>query len=163
MGEIFANRKCWASHRGDCDRTLSREHLISKALFPGSVATVSGFSWCENPQCIGINALTRKFLCKRHNSALSPADEAIAALNLTAGKSGSEIKISGYALESWFLKTLINLSYGCEEHIGVGMSNRVAGRPPPYLVEVALGRLRFSQLMGLYVLSIGETYQALHG
>ncbi|MBJ7575455.1 hypothetical protein JHB91_09695 [Luteimonas sp. MC1828] len=84
-------------------------------------------------------------------------------MNMTAAKSGAETKISGYALESWFLKTLINLSYGCEENIGIGMSDRVAGRPPPYLVEVALGRLRFSHWMGLYVLSTRETYQALQG
>lgn len=33
---------CWAASLGDCEGKISREHLVSQALFPDGNITVSG-------------------------------------------------------------------------------------------------------------------------
>ncbi len=122
---------------------------------------VSGFDWCkQEAKSIGINGLQRQILCKAHNSALSDADsEAKKAVGLfqrsaTPTKDGSlgDNKIDGQKLERWLLKTAINLSYGGNLHIGIGMNGSMPGLPSPYLIDVAFGRRSFSHLMGVHFL-----------
>jgi hypothetical protein len=145
--------KCWANYRGDCDRGMSDEHLLSKALFPEKVVYVSGFSWCgEKEHRIGINSLQRRFLCTKHNNDLSLTDEegARAVKAFALGK--TEKALHGPLLERWLLKTAINLSIDSELHIGCGMNNSTPSWPSPYLLAVAYGDLPFSAKMGMYFL-----------
>ncbi len=143
--------RCWADYRGDCARGISREHLVSKALFPDQVIHVSGFNWCQGEERrVGVNSLQRRFLCTKHNNDLSPADEAgVQAIDAFA-TGFSQVALRGPLLERWLVKTAINLSVGGELHIGHGMTDSKPGRPSPYLLAVAFGDLSLSEKMGAY-------------
>jgi hypothetical protein len=156
-------QKCWATHVGGCSEKSSREHLVSRALLPNLTVVVEGFDWCKEPRSIGVDALTRRILCTRHNSELSPADEAIAQFSIIANEPKVGIAISGRLLERWFLKTLVNLSIGTKDHIGEGMAESEPGWPPPYLAAVVFGSVPLRHKMGLYTLSCREPYQSRQG
>ena len=130
---------------------MSREHLVSKALFPDQVVHVSGFKWCEGEERrVGVNSLQRRFLCVKHNNDLSPADDA-AVQAISAFAAGvSQAPLRGLLLERWFVKTAINLSVGSELHIGCGMTDSKPSWPSPYLLAVAFGDLSLSAKMGAY-------------
>jgi hypothetical protein len=142
---------CWAASNQDCGLGPSREHIVSNGLFPERSVHVSGFDWCEGEtRSVGVNAIARQILCRKHNSALSEVDaEAIKAIAFfqrsepptSAGRPGSN-HIDGHKLERWLLKTAINVAYGGDLHLGVGMSGSQPGLPSPYLVDVALGKGR---------------------
>lgn len=167
-----ANFKCWAAPQGGCDQKLSREHTVSEGLFPDGVVHVSGFDWCKGEtKSIGVSGLARKILCGKHNSDLSPADkEAIKAINLfqrlkppKRGDPPLDPYVDGHRFERWLLKTAINVSYDSEHHIGVGMTNSQPGVPSAYLIDVAMGKLPFTHLMGAhFVLAEGETEHDPH-
>jgi hypothetical protein len=127
---------------------------------------VQGFKWCrDGPKCIGLSNLVAKILCKHHNSALSDLDDAALAafkvfreairLNQVREKlkrppirwNVKHMTIDGPRLERWFLKTLINLTFGGEWAIGSGSR----GAPSQELVEVAFGKRRFGHGAGLYL------------
>lgn len=150
--------KCWASHSGNCSDKISREHVISRSLFSGPKLTVEGFDWCKEPKSIGINALTRKVLCTYHNSSLSPADEAIALLNNAVNSPRAFARIVGRDLENWFLKTLVNVSIGTGDHIGIGMNDSQPGWPSPFISAVVFEGARLTHHMGLYVLQCNQSY-----
>jgi hypothetical protein len=161
----MANRKCWAECLGNCSDTISGEHIVSKGLFINDLVAVQGLNWCkEEPKIIGINALTKNILCTRHNSTLSPVDEAAIAafdvfresVNITNAREVMKerywntlhLKIDGNGLERWFLKTLINVASGGKESIGP--RSKTAGEPPCDLVEIAYGQRKFLPNAGLY-------------
>jgi hypothetical protein len=160
--------KCWASELGDCDNKLSREHIVSQGLFINDKIRVQGFAWCKNePKEIGLSSLTSKILCRHHNSALSPVDSGGAKafeafresqrLSNVRDKMKSRMwkvkryKIDGLLLERWFLKTLINSSYGCEYPIGASHSKQ--GKPSSELVKIAFGKESFKGRAGLYTIA----------
>ena len=60
--------------------------------------------------------------------------------------------LDGHKFERWLLKTAINLSYGVNLHIGVGMNGSVPGLPSPYLIDVAFGKIPFTDQMGAHFL-----------
>lgn len=154
-----AYSKCWASYREDCDRGMSAEHLLSKALFADQKLYASGFDWCATAERrIGINALRRRFLCAKHNNDLSPADEAGVQAVSAFATGTTENALRGPLLERWLLKTAINLSVGGELHIGSGMTDSTPGWPSPYLLAVAFGDLLFSAKMGIYFLIPRSSY-----
>jgi hypothetical protein len=160
--------KCWADCLGDCNSKQSREHVISKVLFPGSTVTVQGFSWCKNePKEIGIANLTAKILCKPHNTALSPVDKSAgtafeALREVTRLKNVREAmkphrwnvktySLDGVMVERWFLKTLINLAVDGDYPIGADSS--VPGWPSDRLVRIAFGSEQFRGKAGMYTVS----------
>jgi hypothetical protein len=163
-----ANPNCWAASLGDCDQKISREHTVSRSLFESEQIMVQGFTWCLNePKSIGLSSLVAKILCKRHNSGLSDLDAAALQafnvfreairLNQVRGKmrrpaahwNVKRMVIDGPLLERWFLKTLINFSFGGEWPIG----STVKGVPSKELVEVAFGKRQFQNGAGLYLAS----------
>lgn len=151
--------RCWARYRADCDRGMSKEHLLSKSLFPDGIVLASGFEWCKNTERqVGINALQRKILCQKHNNELSVTDEA-AKLVIGAFEAGRSAKqLNGLLFERWLVKTAINLSLGCQHHIGVGMSESEPGKPSPYLIAVAFGNETLCAKMGAYFLFPVDKY-----
>jgi hypothetical protein len=155
--------KCWANSLGKCGKSLSGEHLVSKGIFNGRKFSVKGFQWCKDEFVqVGVNSITRKCLCDKHNNNLSPIDEEgikffnaldeIASFTVPGNTSDRliQIQLDGNLIERWFLKTLINLSYGSD--LQIGEFGEVKGRPHKYLVDVAFGVTRFSDHLGLYAL-----------
>jgi hypothetical protein len=68
---------CWASALGDCSSKQSKEHYVSEFLFASDHIYVNGLPWCGNElRKIPTSGFVRSMLCKRHNEALSPVDQA---------------------------------------------------------------------------------------
>ena len=62
---------------GECSGGLSGEHIISASLFLGDNIGVKGLPWCrEGHRFIGKSSYTANILCRKHNSDLSPVDDA---------------------------------------------------------------------------------------
>src|SRR5258706_14079565 len=69
------NYECWAACLGSCDGVLSREHIVNKSLFISPSVEVTGFPWCKGEtKRIGLESLTKRALCVKHNNDLSPLD-----------------------------------------------------------------------------------------
>jgi hypothetical protein len=165
--------ECWAACLGDCSDKITKEHIFSKGIFPSDELFVQGFQWCPNELVkVGLSSLTAKVLCSNHNSGLSAADGAATttvrlfqeALDLQSFRqkykptrwSREQFKINGYELESWFLKTLINIAYKSEKMIGKRATE--PGVPSVDLVEIAFQRRRFSPPAGVYTIAgVGDT------
>ncbi len=157
---------CWAESLGDCDGGISREHIVSESLFVSSYVDVKGFEWCkEETERIGLASLTKKVLCRRHNSQLSKIDSAAAhafdilrrqtKLSNDRGKQPEKkykkitFSINALALEQWPLKTLINICFG--EKYFIGPTSSQQGRPSDELVKIVFGKDRFGAKNGMYV------------
>lgn len=158
---------CWAESIGACDGKISREHVVSKSLFVSPEILVHGFHWCkEEPKTVGIGSLTAKILCQEHNSQLSPLDSAAGAafdslrqqtklanerekLSPSTLLKVERFKIDAKLLERWFLKTLLNLSYGGDFLIGINGTEK--GVPPTELVRICYGQEPFPGEAGMYV------------
>lgn len=163
---------CWASALGNCSDKGSREHVLSKGLFPTDEVFVQGLSWCKSdPKLIGINAFTAKILCTRHNNELSRADDAGIGTADTFREAFrlfkvreklkpkiwtvEEFRIEVRELERWFLKTLINVA--CDGDCLIGRDGIVPGQPSRELVEIAFGQKSFRERAGFYLMAkIGE-------
>lgn len=160
--------RCWAASLGGCSEKISREHPVSKGLFPTDEIFVQGLSWCENvPKKVGIDSFTRKILCSKHNTELSVADdaaidaankfrEAYRLLEIRGNISPRiwnrlEFRIDVHGLERWLLKTFIDFAFGGNRLIGGDAT--VPGEPPTRLVEVAFGHKSFNEKAGLYVIA----------
>jgi hypothetical protein len=156
-------KKCWANSLGNCSKKISSEHLISKGIFNGREFSVRGFPWCKDEfVTVGINSITRKCLCEKHNNDLSVVDDEgikffntldeIASLTIPDNKSTKRININidGYLIERWFLKTLINLSY--KSYLQIGKLGELPGWPHIDLVHVVYGITNFTDYLGLYTL-----------
>jgi hypothetical protein len=157
---------CWAATLGDCSKKMSREHTVSRSLFATDEVMVQGFPWCANePKRIGVASLVAKILCEKHNNALSELDSAAlhgfdvfresVRLNNVRGKMKrppiwniKRLTIDGPRLERWFLKTLINVSFGGQWTIGRG--RHPVGSVSHELVEAAFGFRSFGHGAGLY-------------
>lgn len=165
---------CWASALGDCHPEQSREHLVSASLWGNGSINVVGFPWCrDKPKRVGVASLTAKVLCRRHNSALSPLDDAakkaFAALadatelsnqrNLQRPRKWKvkRFELLGRPLERWFLKTTINLVVAYPGGMIWGLGNS-ASNPPEELIRIAYGNAAFVKPLGLYAaVRVGET------
>ncbi|HWG18978.1 MAG TPA: hypothetical protein VG225_00525 [Terracidiphilus sp.] len=163
--EQLVDKKCWAASLGDCSGGISREHLVSQSLFPTGSVVVQGLHWCKDePKPVGIESLTSKILCRKHNSDLSDVDSAakrtfdtfVESMRLLDARRNLHLRrytmkrftINGLLLERWFLKTLINIGFDREWIIGEG--GHPAGEPSEELVEIAFGKAKFRPKAGLY-------------
>jgi hypothetical protein len=164
-----APKGCWALCLGDCGEGMTGEHLVSKSLFDTNEIIVQGFPWClDTPKKIGLASLVANILCKKHNSALSELDTAASnaskvfreAVHLNHVRQKlkrqpawnvKRYRIDGPRLERWFLKTLINISFGGQWTIGPG--THTAGCVSCDLVETAFGRRPFGIGAGMYTIA----------
>jgi hypothetical protein len=126
----YAHPECYLSVTADCDRDISREHYLSRAVLAevGSKIDISGMPWQrpEQHQLLPIDALTAKVLCRRHNSALHVLDAEAAAFfralkridedfgRRSLSRKSLNFLISGDAVERWMLKVAcgICMSFG---------------------------------------------------
>jgi hypothetical protein len=102
---------------GSCVAPITGEHLISESvmrvLMGDEDFSISGVPWLEagEAKILPPQSLTANCLCARHNSALSPLDEAAryffaslkSYLELSAGS--KHAIVSGHDIERWLLKT----------------------------------------------------------
>lgn len=123
----YSHPHCYLSGTQDCSLDLSAEHYISRSVLEalGNEVFVDGARWLPPGvrRQIGINRLTAKMLCKRHNSSLSPLDtEAGQFFRIIRGISDDLSKrslsrkdrfylASGEAIELWMLKAACGLFY----------------------------------------------------
>ena len=124
----YSHPSCYLSHTGDCSKKLSAEHYVSAALLRalGDKLLVGGMPWLRNGETkvVGINSLTAKVLCTRHNEALSPLDGEAARLFRTIKLVAAELDqkslarrpkqyiLSGEDLERWMAKLLMGTFRG---------------------------------------------------
>lgn len=109
------SRSCWAYCLGDCQGPLSKEHVISAAVFDETMLHVEGIqAFGDEPRVVSRASLTARMLCREHNSRLSPLDAEAARLSdaiKTARADGAPVthRVNGVLLERWALKSLVNL------------------------------------------------------
>lgn len=177
---MAVNGSCWAHCIGGCSEKISREHVVSKALFFSSKVRVSGLPWCREPKTVGLNAVTAKILCTKHNAELGgevdreavhlmeSLDKA-AEISLAAHKEGrvpdrvQVFEVSVPLLERWMLKTLINSTLDLEYVMVVG--DTAPSTSLDALVRIAFGQARFVGEAGLYFafhkgqeMNVGDEY-----
>jgi hypothetical protein len=123
-----ARSGCYLASTSDCSMKISAEHYISRSVLEAigtDVAAIAGAPWLRDGEqkAIGINNLTAKILCSRHNSALSGLDDAagiffkkLQAIHAdfqrkSLSRKRSFVILSGEALELWMLKLACGLFY----------------------------------------------------
>jgi hypothetical protein len=122
---------------------MSKEHLVSKCLFPGDV-TVKGLPWCKDKEkTIGIGNLTSGFLCRHHNSALSELD--------SASKQTLDTLIE--AVDLYERRKNININLSGRPGLPVDVESR-SNRPTEELVRIVFGLERFKPPKGLYRIAV---------
>jgi hypothetical protein len=174
MAKAITSGGCWAAPLGGCGGGISREHLVSKCVFPDQSIFVKGLDWClGEPKEVRIETLTAKILCKDHNSALSELDsEAGSAFDtirdFTRTKisreqmpyinwASKQLTVDSRKLERWCLKTLLNFSFG--RNLIVGPGTHEPGTVPLELARVAFGLEEFAVGRGIYMaFRQGETF-----
>jgi hypothetical protein len=130
------------------------------------MVSVEGLPWCKGAaRTVGIESLTAKILCQKHNNSLSNLDEEAGALfdairewckreNIYANTSPlSRIArpptvVHARLLERWFLKTLLNLSHSRQYYIGIHGEEQ--GVVPLDLVQICYGIRPFEGTAGMY-------------
>ena len=111
----YSHERCYARDLADCCTQISREHYISESILEDHGGTFfvtrARLGWEDKP--LPANALASNMLCRRHNSALSPLDEAgrsfVRCLRFAqeraADRGGGDV-LNGIDVERWFLKVL---------------------------------------------------------
>lgn len=110
--------RCYMRELGSCVGPISGEHLISESVIEvlrgDGAFSISGLPWLKKGEekILAPKNLRANCLCKKHNSALSPIDDAAryfflslkTYLEADAGEPRHAL-ISGHDLERWLLKT----------------------------------------------------------
>lgn len=165
----FKHPKCYANTRGGCSTTISGEHYVSHGLiklygnndpaFTIQHKTGKGVGQPVTPKNFKAN-----ILCQKHNTALSPADDAALefatflrrnALQYDAGAGewgdAEEITISGDDMQRWVLKVFLN--HAVTGHFDVQQKKTVTF--PTEAIDLLLDRAAWPSKWGLTV--PGET------
>jgi hypothetical protein len=110
--------RCYLRELGSCEGGISAEHLISRGvvqeLTKGGDFSVSGLPWLNEGETriLSSEGITANCLCRKHNSALSPLDDAakhfFSSLSRSFDEEAVQVRsiVSGHDLERWLLKTL---------------------------------------------------------
>lgn len=167
----YSHPSCYAKELSDCSTGISREHYISKGLLVemGGKPQIAGFSFQpqDTIRRVGVETLTSRILCERHNSCLSPLDsEATRCLgslrafdaDLQDGRtpSNDDVTINGADLERWMLKVLVGMT-----HAKILASSGT--RPNAPVIRILFGYERWPNGWGLYVLARREISHAFAG
>lgn len=159
---------CWAEGVSPCSGPISGDHYVSAGLFPGSMATVVGLRG-DTPVSVAVDRLVSRCLCKGHNEALSPVDQAaidianaIRRLNLlrddfeTTRRAYPHIRIapptptrfvtSGILFTRWAIKAAAGYAH-------VQHRQTEGWRPDLALARIAFGQASFAPQYGLALLA----------
>lgn len=119
-----SNPRCYARPLADCCTELSREHYFSKGILRRfEDLRIAGPPWAPvgQPKPVGVEALTARILCTRHNNRLSSLDQAglnlFDALDRYLGELTDDppnagprhILVSGEDLQRLLLKMLVGI------------------------------------------------------
>src|SRR2546430_119303 len=157
-------RGCYAGPLRDCAPPISAEHPVSESamleVISGRTVRLLGDRWRARGlegRVIGLKSLTKRVLCKRHNSALSSLDSVGAAftrshaelmIHLHEGKRGDYHRLfNGYDVERWMLKILCAQQH--EERIP-GSDDLKLWRVPRTWLEILFHGAPFAPGAGLY-------------
>lgn len=149
------HRECWAAGFSECSGPMSREHVVSNAVFDEAMLEVQGIhAFGGLTKVVSTASLTARVLCQRHNSLLSPLDEEAGRLSdaIKTARVGSEHvqhKVNGALLERWALKVLVNL-------LASRWTEKGFFPPGPDIVAKVFGSMPLQGQSGLYLL---ENYQ----
>lgn len=116
-----SNQKCAFGGLHDCVPKMSGDHILSEAVLTGISDDKIVFSGTHRTISVsaGSDALKTKWVCKRHNEALSPLDHqagrlfrALRRAEEALASPGSPAPLrfyifSGLDIERWMLKTLL--------------------------------------------------------
>lgn len=130
------HKKCRFSQSRDCAGGISGDHIISASVLreiSSDRITLQSPNYSRTISSRG-DSLKTKWLCRRHNSALSPIDLQAARLfravqtieHALAGTSTSPLKLflfEGFDVERWLLKTLLAAYHGRLTNIVPGRYN----------------------------------------
>jgi hypothetical protein len=133
----FSQPGCYLAKTNNCSQGLTSEHYISKAVLQelGENIEIDGAPWQEPGarKKVGINNLTSKLLCARHNNALSPLDIEAAKFFRAIKQASIELVerslsrrntfhlFSGEMIELWMLKVTCGLclSFASKDRVRV--------------------------------------------
>lgn len=174
--------RCWASVLGGCSKEQSAEHYFTRGLFRERTVIVSGFDWLRGERKeIGIDSLTVKNLCRRHNSELSRVDlgairlfktveEVIRVQNVRARFKRKQFsnfvkrQVDGVMFERWAAKFLIGLVEAAEKEQRWHMTGAPQEQPPETVVKAVFGETPFGNPLGMYAaLMVGEQAEYVDG
>jgi hypothetical protein len=174
--------KCWASNLGGCSVEQSAEHYFTRGLFKGRTVLVRGFEWLHGEaKEIGIDSLTVKNLCRRHNTQLSEVDQGAIRLFQTIEevirvqnvrtqfkrkRFSNFVKhhVDGRIFERWAAKFLIGLVEAAEKERRWHITGAPQEEPPPAIIHAVFGERPFNSPLGLYTaLMVGETAEHVDG
>lgn len=160
---------CYLNVTENCDTKLSAEHYVSRGalLEYGDKVQVQGFPWLPGSETkvLGVDNLTARILCVRHNNALSPLDAEGALFLRTLRQVHQHLQkrslskrnrfylLSGDAIELWMLKTLAGM-YHSKNATSDGAALASTSRLNEQLVVDALQEQRWLPNCGLYFRSI---------
>jgi len=170
--------KCWASALGDCSNIQSREHYISKGMWPGDSITMEGI-WDE-PRTVGIDSLTVRSLCRTHNTALGPLDESAKLAFAKIGEAFDkcnyrsrnrrhkfkviETRLDGLALERWALKFFIGSVTAWQRDLEWYPDMTPPLEPPLTAVRATFGLESLTYPAGLYCTAqVGDQFAQREG
>lgn len=117
----FSHPDCYLNNLGDCDHSISGEHLISAGVLKvfGNMLRMTGFPWINNGESknISITRLKSAMLCTRHNNAFSSLDTQMERFvrwlrtfcNSSASIEKNMVLFNGFDIERWFFKTFLGL------------------------------------------------------
>jgi hypothetical protein len=109
--------KCYMRELNSCVAPISGEHIISKSVIEvlqgNSGFSISGVPWLQagEEKIIGPQSLRANCLCTKHNSMLSPIDDAAHYLfsslktYLEVDNGPRHALLSGHDIERWLLKS----------------------------------------------------------
>jgi hypothetical protein len=156
----------------DCSEGSSREHAISRGVLRAiheKAVNVSGFDWQrdDDERMVGIDSLTSRVLCTRHNNCLSPLDavgvkffcamRSLLAASIAGMKPAVPAQfLSGHDLERWMLKVLFG-SFTQRDPKMLPIKMWQTGELRKICAKLLLGERPICPPMGLYLRSPPES------
>jgi len=117
-------RKCHFAYTNNCGEGISREHIVSRAVLKeiNSKSITLSTSDFSRDLSIDSDSLKTKRLCRRHNSGFGRVDTQAGRFIRTVQKVDEILAnqpafpvraylFSGFDIERWLLKTLLNIYY----------------------------------------------------
>lgn len=161
----YQHPKCYANAYGGCSSTISGEHYVSYGLIklygnndPKFIVQHRTGKGVGHP--VTAKNFKANILCRQHNSALSPADDAAlefatflrrTALQYDAGAgewgAAEEITISGEDLRRWVLKIFLN--HAVTGHFNEQQDTDVTF--PTEAIDLLLDRIPWPPMWGIAI------------
>ncbi|WBP94940.1 hypothetical protein O6072_02450 [Mycolicibacterium neoaurum] len=164
-GDDFKHPKCYANVHGGCSTRISGEHYVSHGLIRLYGENDPAFTLQHKTgKGVGHPVTAKNFkaniLCQKHNSALSPADDAALAFatflrrtaleyDAGAGEWGAEeeVTISGEDFRRWVLKIFLN--HAVTKHFEEQQDRTVTF--PDMAIDLLLDRVPWPPMWGIAV------------